>query len=259
MLKHVDVEVRVLAADEENFAEALKGVDEGENHREKDRVPHLGRGNVEEFLKGARAVEVSGRILIFRNGDEPRQQQNDRVTRVLPQVEQLDDPKGRRAGEPFGGGDLQQREEIVQSPGLAEHQIHQHHRAHHRHDVREHEDGLQNPVPSSLLFHQESDEICQHHQKRQTDREEFHGVAERQAEHVVAEHPEIVFKAHKRGVPGRAKEEGKAQHQHKGDGVKEQAAHQQGRDQNITLSTAKEFFDRLHVHRPFPIKIPLKS
>ena len=106
MLEHVELIHGVLAADEEDLAEALKCVDDGEDQGEKHGIPHLRRGDVAELLKRRSAVEVGGFVLLGGDGDEAREQQNNAVPCVFPEVHEDHDPERVFAVQPLDDGQV---------------------------------------------------------------------------------------------------------------------------------------------------------
>ncbi len=97
-----------------------------------------------------------------------------------------------------------------------------------------------------LFLHQQGNGIGKRHNKGQCRRQKAHGVAKGQGEHAVCGHILVVDKTHK--IQGAAAACGKRvlHHQHKGDGVEQQAAQKQRADQQPALQGGSGFFHQFH-------------
>lgn len=219
VLEHVDVFVGVGAADEEDFSEALEGVDEGKDDGKEHGIPHLGRGDIVELLPARGPVQVGGGVLLLRDSDQTRQEQNHAVAGILPKVQEQHHAEGRRPAQPVHKGQAQGGGNAGNQAGLRKEQLHQDNRADNRHDVREQEHGLQELMLVGVFLHQQGDEVGQNHDEGQGRRQKPHGVAKGQGEHAVGGHVLVVDEADEIAGSAAARGEGILDYQHKGDGV----------------------------------------
>ena len=255
MLQHVDAVVGMGAADEEDLPEALKGVDQGEDHGKEDTVPHLGCGDVQEFLPSAGAVQGRGVIVVFWNGHQTGQQQDHAVARVFPEVQQHHDPEREVGIQQVINGQAQSVKSLIDHTALCEQQLHQQHRTHHRHDVRQQEDGLQRGVLLHLVFQQQGDGIGHDEDQRQGDHQEFQGIAVGQPEDVVVQHVHIVFQADPAAGVAAALGQGVGNDQEKGNEVEDHAPHKQRSYEQITISGLSQIFDGFFHNGSLPFRV----
>lgn len=195
-MEHINVFIGMGAADEENFTETLKGVNQGKDDGEEHRVPHLWGGDVVELLPAGGTVQIGGRVLLLRDGDKPGQQQDNTVAAVFPEIEQQHHTKRRRPAQPVYQRQAQGIGNAGNQAGIRKEQLHQDDRAHHRHDVGKQEHGLEQFVLVGVFLHEQGNGVGQHHDGWQSRRQKAHGVAEGQGEHIVCGYVLIVYEAY---------------------------------------------------------------
>ena len=192
-------------------------------------------GDVAEGLPPAGALHLGHGVVVGGDGHQPRQQQHHRVARALPQVEDEHHPKGRRGLEPIRQGQAQREKQLVYQPFSGKEQIHQQHRARHGHHIGQKEHRAQQLEPPGLPFQKQRQPVGHQQNDRQPYAQKAQGVPKGHAEHVVLEHPAVIFQAHKQlAFPG-ALGQGVPHHLAKGQHVKQQEAQQQRPGKEIAL------------------------
>ena len=176
--------------------------------------------------------------MVLRDGDQPREQQNHAVARVLPQIQQHNHPKGALRVQPVSHRQAQGIQPPIDDPRLGKQQFYQQHRPHHRHDIGQQQNGLQSLVLLGVAFQQQRDGVGQENNQGKGHNQEFQRIAEGQPEHAAVQHAPVGLNADVFPGSARAPLEGILQHHQKGDRVKQPAARRQRQNQEQSLPGA---------------------
>ena len=190
--------------------------------------------------------------MFLRDGDQPREQQNHAVARVLPQIQQHNHPKGALRVQPVCQRQAQGIQPPIDDPRLGKQQFYQQHRPHHRHDIGQQQNGLQSLVLLGVAFQQQGNGVGQNQDQRQGYRQEFQRISESQPKYAAAQHASVGLQTYEfSGTPG-AQLEGVFQNHQKGHREKEQTAAHQRQDQQQPFPGIAPGADGISLHALTP-------
>ena len=164
MLEHVDALVRARPAQKVRLPEGFEGIDDRNDKDEKEGGHEERQGDVLHDLEGVRPF-AGGCFPVFPgNGAQPRQEKDEVVAAVFPDVQADEDRKGMRRLDPVFSGQAEAGKQTVYNPRLRKERLHHNDHRGRRQHQRAEKEGAEKADPLKFLKQKQRQQEGNRHQ-----------------------------------------------------------------------------------------------